>query len=176
MACTWRIRHKLMLGMFLVVAIMALLLGGTVHAIVSYRNTMRVWDSKLDELEYAYKLKDAANALSAPISDQARQRGILLDRVPPVESALAEFKKKLAEIVDMGRFPDNGRRESSQLDAISKDLTKLDSLLKDVKPHVGFDSGHADLLEPQTPISLAIKDLNTDVTDLIGLETAEFEE
>ncbi len=173
MACTWRIRHKLMLGMFLVVAIMALLLGGTVHGIVSYRNTMKVWDSKLDELDFAYKLKDSINALSAPIPDPARQCGTLLDRIPPVRLSLAEFKKKLAEIIDLGRFPDNGRKETSQLDAIAKDLDKLDGLLKDVKPSVIVNGGYVDLLEPQTPIAVAIKGLNIDVTDLIGSITEE---
>lgn len=172
MACSWRIRHKLMLGMFLVVAIMALLLGGTVHAIVSYRNTMRIWDSKLDELEFAYKLKDAINALSAPISDPSRQCGILLDRISPVQVALSEFRKKLVEIVDLGRFPDNGRRENSQIEAIEKDMTKLDKLLRSVGPTVR-EAGHPDLLEPQTPIAISIKGLNTDVTDLIGSITDE---
>ncbi len=173
MACTWRIRHKLMLGMFLVVLIMALLLGGTMHAIVSYRNTMKVWDSKLDELEYAYRLKDAINALSAPISIPAQQHRILFDRIAPVKSALAEFNKKLEEIVDMGRFPDKGKKESGQLDAIAKNLIKLETLLTTVKPSVHFDGGHADLLEPQTPIAISIKGLNTDVTDLIGSITDE---
>ena len=37
----WRIRHKLMLGMGLVVAIMALLLAGTLKGLSSYRATMR---------------------------------------------------------------------------------------------------------------------------------------
>ena len=37
MACNWRIRHKLMLGMLLVVSIMGLLLGGTLYGLATYR-------------------------------------------------------------------------------------------------------------------------------------------
>ena len=43
----WRIRHKLMLGMGLVGAIMALLLAGTLKGLASYQSTRRTIDSKL---------------------------------------------------------------------------------------------------------------------------------
>ncbi len=50
MAFRWRIRHKLMLGLGLVVAIMALLVGGTLKGLTSYRATTRTMDRKLVEL------------------------------------------------------------------------------------------------------------------------------
>src|SRR5262245_57579093 len=49
-ACKWRIRHKLMLGIGLVVGIMAFLLVGTLQGLFAYRDTMRSIDSKLEEL------------------------------------------------------------------------------------------------------------------------------
>ena len=58
MACTWKIRHKLMLGMTLVVAIMALLLGGTLHGLASSRTVMATCESKLAELQEAIRLKE----------------------------------------------------------------------------------------------------------------------
>ena len=41
MASQWRIRHKLMLGLVLVVGIMALLLGGTLRGLWSYFGTVK---------------------------------------------------------------------------------------------------------------------------------------
>src|SRR5205085_2063039 len=52
-ACSWKIRHKLLLGMGLVVANMALLLGGTLHGLASYRDVMGTTESKVEELEAA---------------------------------------------------------------------------------------------------------------------------
>ena len=59
MACNWRIRHKLFLGLGLVVAVMALLLTGTLKGLASYRTTMRTFTSRLEELREADKIRIA---------------------------------------------------------------------------------------------------------------------
>ena len=51
LACSWRIRHKLILGMSLVAAVMALLLGGTLYGLASYRAAMGTCVRKLAELQ-----------------------------------------------------------------------------------------------------------------------------
>lgn len=64
MACRWRIRHKLMIGVGLVIIGIGLLLGGTFKGLLSYQATMRTIDSKLMELVEAHKLRDCIKRLT----------------------------------------------------------------------------------------------------------------
>src|SRR5205085_278702 len=62
-ASQWRIRHKLILGLGLVVVIMALQLAGTLKGLMSYRATLSAVGVKWVELDMAYKLRDAGKLL-----------------------------------------------------------------------------------------------------------------
>ena len=46
MAFRWRIRHKLMLGLAVVVGVIGLLLAGTVYGLAKFRATMKSTDAK----------------------------------------------------------------------------------------------------------------------------------
>ena len=59
MAGRWRIRHKLLLGLGLVVGVMTLLLAGTIEGLWSYRISMNSVESKLNELHSAQDFKVA---------------------------------------------------------------------------------------------------------------------
>ena len=59
MSSHWRIRHKLMLGLGLVVAVMALLLCGTLYGLWSNYVTMNFIRYKTAELAAANKLQSA---------------------------------------------------------------------------------------------------------------------
>jgi CHASE3 domain sensor protein len=56
-ALQWRIRHKLMLGLTLVVGIMALLLGGTLRGLWSYYQTVNTVRGLVNELRAAEDVK-----------------------------------------------------------------------------------------------------------------------
>src|SRR6185437_14400352 len=60
----WRIRHKLMLGLGLVVATMALLLGGTVFGLWSYYLDMNSLRIKTSQLKLAEEFKSAVSDLT----------------------------------------------------------------------------------------------------------------
>ena len=78
MAFRWRIRHKLILGLGLVVAITALLLAGTFKGLTSYVATMKTMGSKLAELQKAYELKNAVQSLAAkPVTPQTDKSKLL---------------------------------------------------------------------------------------------------
>ena len=81
MACTWRIRHKLMLGMALVIATMGLLLAGTLKGLASYRATMRTIDSKLVELREAENLRAAIKVLADPFPNLQTQASDLQQKL-----------------------------------------------------------------------------------------------
>ena len=63
MACHWRIRHKLLFGLSLVVGLIGLLLAGTLYGLVRYRNSMKSIESKVMELNAAEHLKDEIKEL-----------------------------------------------------------------------------------------------------------------
>ncbi len=66
MARPWRLRHKLLLGLALVVAILGTLLAGSVQGLTSYVDSMKTTDSKLSELQRAEELRAAAARLNSP--------------------------------------------------------------------------------------------------------------
>lgn len=66
MARPWRLRHKLVLGLALVVGSIALLLGGALFGLSSYFDTMRVTQRKLTELRMAVLLRDAIQLVGSP--------------------------------------------------------------------------------------------------------------
>src|SRR4051812_18264067 len=87
----WRIRHKLLLGLGLVVGVMAVLLAGTVLGLLSYRNTANIMESKVRELDGVQKFKEAITALArgevVPGTKSA-------DDIPPNERAEQFFLLK----------------------------------------------------------------------------------
>src|SRR3954447_21915074 len=60
----WRIRHKLMLGLATAIAILAMLLAGTLNGLWSYYITVKSIESKLKELDKAEDLKEAISKLT----------------------------------------------------------------------------------------------------------------
>src|SRR5437764_13918220 len=64
-AVRWRIRHKLLLGLGVVVGIIALLLTGTLQGLAAFTSTVKTADSKLAELHDLEKLKLAIEGLNA---------------------------------------------------------------------------------------------------------------
>jgi signal transduction histidine kinase len=65
-ASQWRIRHKLMLGLVLVVAAIASLMGGTLHGLWSYYLTTNAIRAKMKEQKAAADFKEAVDRLVEP--------------------------------------------------------------------------------------------------------------
>jgi two-component system NtrC family sensor kinase len=133
-AFRWRIRHKLILGLGLVVAITALLLAGTFKGLISYMATMKTMGSKLGELSEANDFKEAVQDLVARtnaagsaespdpsdvpdtqkianekkrIADEKEQ---ISAKAEVAKKALARYDEKLQDTLKRGRDPDNGYR------------------------------------------------------------------
>ncbi|MBI2805563.1 MAG: HAMP domain-containing protein [Planctomycetes bacterium] len=172
MACTWRIRHKLMLGLSLVVAIMALLLGGTLWGLTSYRSAMSTCESKLKELELAGKVREKILRLPGPYADaDLPQRARLIQaQIPKIEEALHDYDLKLKETLDRNRAPDGGKDEQDHVKLLAKALTKLqnDLLRADTDPTFAPGGDQIDILDERSPVKIGIRNLETEVNDLIG--------
>ncbi len=135
MASQWRIRHKLMLGLFLVVGTIALLLGGTLRGLWSYYLTINEIRDSLAELKAADQFKESVANLTRPRvepekkSDAERtvsglrrrarpndpiKDGTILARIKDCRKKLDDYEKKLNENAGHGRdddhLADQGRR------------------------------------------------------------------
>lgn len=166
MASGWRIRHKLMLGMGLVGAIMALLLAGTLKGLASYQATRRTIDSKLSELEGAERLRDAAKVLADPRKFD-RQVSELQDKAREVKKTLLDYASRLEYTVSMHRDPDDGLYEKGAIQVLEKTLDDLNRQLDQIaQPHSGrYESPD---LTQNGPLRIAIDRLIKTAEDLIN--------
>ncbi len=113
-----------MLGMGLVMAIMALLLAGTLKGLASYRATMRTMGTKLAELNKADDLRAAVKALCENSTND------LWEKVKLAKEALETYEAKLLDSVNGSRDADDGFKEKAQVEALSEDFAKLETNLK----------------------------------------------
>jgi signal transduction histidine kinase len=171
LAQRWRIRHKLTLGLALVVGIMALLLGGTLKGLLSYRTTMKSMNSKLEELKAAQRLHETIDELANAVDDSPHSRVQLnyqhmLQLVPTARSALAAYRLQLGETMQRGRDADNGYSEM-QL------VSSIDQRLGDLERQARADSQDAQMISSEgasrtldPALAATLTGLKRDVLDL----------
>jgi signal transduction histidine kinase len=107
-ASQWRLRHKLLLGLGLVVGVISLLLLGTLEALSSYAGTMNSISSKLSELKKAEELSQAVSKLTQPpeaVSRPQDEVDKLQANVHKVEECLTGYQGQLQETLDQHRDP-----------------------------------------------------------------------
>ncbi len=172
MACNWRIRHKLILGLSLVVAIMALLLGGTLYGLASYRAAMGTCDSKLKELQKAVIVKEEIHKLHhGPYPDRALRAWRIQQQIPAVEKALRKYAEELEDTLERRRA--DGRDEKDHVELMDKGLKKLgqDLVRMAGNPTGAGDADVVDLLDARSPVKKQMEYLETEAGDLIGAIT-----
>ena len=69
MALRWRIRHKLLLGLSMVVGVIALLLVGTLQGLAAFTDTIKTSDTKIVQLHLAEDLQRAVGSLAGLTTD-----------------------------------------------------------------------------------------------------------
>jgi signal transduction histidine kinase len=121
-----------MLGLGLVVAILALLLTGTLKGLRSYRGTMKSIDSKLAELNEALTFRESVSKLKAirerkagSRDEVAKQEAEFEQQIKESETALANYTVKLNETVTHDRDPDKGYLEGHDVNALNGNLASL---------------------------------------------------
>jgi signal transduction histidine kinase len=151
-ACQWRIRHKLILGLGLVVAILALLLAGTLKGLSSYRGTMKTMVSKVGELNQANKVAQSVARLKPLLENnlpvvpggkggKTRDEGpfprkqenvdeIFVQQVKQAEVDLAVYKMLLETTVKLKRDPGKGYQEIQQVQALEEHFARLKVAMK----------------------------------------------
>jgi signal transduction histidine kinase len=128
LARRWRIRHKMTLGLALVVGIMALLLGGTLKGLLSYRWTMKTINSRLTELKSAQRLQECVDELTALAEPEVPvfNSKDLAEGVAVSQQALDAYRLHLTNTMSRGRDADDGFHETLL-------VHKLDNLLRELE-------------------------------------------
>ncbi len=131
MARPRRLRHKLMLGLALVVGSLGLLLGGTLYGLNAHRNSVRVTERKLIELQYinvmVSVLTSEAGGVPADINAESKE---LSDKTQRVQEFSGGYRKMLATTVELGLDPDKGFQEGNLLNQLDEALDQLSVALK----------------------------------------------
>lgn len=138
-----RLRHKLTLGLALVVGSIALLAGGIGLAYSSYQETGRSTKRKLDEIGWIIELRDAIQRVSSITSDQ-----------PSVDEQIQSIRTRLVDVryrkdfirheletftVPRNLDPDDCEEELARLDKIDVAFNKLSQAIE--RASVGIVSG-----------------------------------
>jgi signal transduction histidine kinase len=140
-----RLRHKLLLGLALVVGSVGLLLGGTLYGIHAYLNTVKTTERKLTELQQVNILiKTLQEADRAEAGDVGAELKQFRDKVDLTRAFLTSYRQYHAETVAGGLDPDGGEMEVG----LNK---KLDEGLRDLDAALGrYSAPRADSASTQT--------------------------
>jgi len=182
----WRLRHKLVLGLALVVGSVALLLGGALFGLSSYLETMQTTQRKLREMQIVVQLRDhiqkIASAVQAPRADGASAPDQKMsDAVQEARRTLAGYRATLESDPFRGRFdPDGGEGEAALINRMESALGRLEDAVARVNaPQVltaANPQGGKTRLGDDPDVQRAYDDLARYANDLFLILISDIEE
>jgi len=117
----WRLRHKLLLGLAVVLTVLGTLLAGSLLGLRSYIDTTKTTDSKLAELQFVEELRAAITQLTSPGGPRANEKLRLEQRLAEVRDRLDAYQRQHSDTVRRHRDPDGGQHERDLI----ADLTRF---------------------------------------------------
>ncbi len=121
-----RLRHKLILGLTLVVGSIGLLLGGTLYGIDAYLTTVRTTERKIYELQQVNILIKTLGGNDDSERDPAGEIRAFRDRTRLTLTLLAEYRKVHADTVAAGI---DGVQVEGLMKQLEESLLELDAAL-----------------------------------------------
>jgi two-component system, NtrC family, sensor kinase len=122
-ARAWRLRHKLVLSLTLVVASVGLLLGAAVFGLTSYLDAIRTTDRKVDEIQQVAQLRDHIHQIAAYAGpDNRADEKAHIDRMFEQSlQTLRIYKQTLqSETLRQRLDPDEGETELACISRLEK--------------------------------------------------------
>ncbi len=113
MARPWRLRHKLVLGLALVVGSVALLLGGALFGLSSYLETMQTTQRKLNRMQMVVQARDHIQRITSA------------GQGPRMENTGSQFDQEKQQVLDAIQATRLAVTEHA--DALRTDTDRLDS-------------------------------------------------
>ncbi len=127
MARPWRLRHKLVFGLVLVIASIGLLISGAALGLTSYVEAERLANHKLEQIKVIIILRDIIHAMAdgSPKTRQEEQAHILV-QLTEAEKAVAYYRETLRTTDPYRRNdPDEGEGERHALTRIEGSLAAM---------------------------------------------------
>lgn len=143
MARPWRLRHKLVLGLALVVGSVALLLGGALFGLSSYLETMQTTRRKLDRMQIVVQLRDHIQRITfagqGPRGADAgsqfdHERDQVRDAIKATRLTVKAHADTLQAEVDR-IDPDDSEDEARLLERLDESLTQMQEAVERAAPH-----------------------------------------
>ncbi len=131
MASQWRIRHKLMLGLVLVMGVMVLLLGGTLQGLWSYWATTQSIRYKAEELKQAEDLNVSIASLKNRVERyDSNDRPAVEKVIDTGRGRLTDYNQKLEITIQQGYY-DGPKAEHARflVSELTKGFDALDNAL-----------------------------------------------
>jgi signal transduction histidine kinase len=176
-AAQWRIRHKLLLGIVLMVAVLALVIGGSVRGMWAYYVSTLAIRAKHEELKAAEDFKEAVTTLISQPSLQALYRfpSEVKKATERPRQRLETFARQVQENIDEGRSQD--AKPLGYVTVLNEDLDKFDRVVCACPPRMfrnGDDATAGDDVtpapaEPPDPVQQMVNKLRRDTLDLRNL-------
>jgi len=160
----WRIRHKLMLGLGLLIGLMALLGAGTLNGLFFGQSTLQSIHSKIEEEGAARLLQDSVTALSRPAAsspneDRKNELNELMDKKAAALKALGVYEAQLDKTLLRGRDPQKGFSEKGNINALHKAFDELDVALKEESKPAAVGNDRTPMLIERDAIQKPIQKL-----------------
>jgi signal transduction histidine kinase len=172
-AGSWRIRHKLMLGMGLVAALMALLLLGALKGLKAYQLTMRTIDGKLAELQEAVDLREKIKSCDdLNPKDQPRYSAELDKRIEHAREAFNKYHSRLLETKQKSNDRELGEREFPLVDAMQKGFAACDAERKKIQNRISI-GGPEIVFAPTRKELTALAQEAKDLVDVIYVDMSQ---
>ena len=131
MARPRRLRHKLMLGLALVVGSVGLLLGGTLYGLHAYLGTLQTTERKLYELQQVSVLLLSLSGRERPAPpDLTTEYQDFIEREREGRVWMEVYQNVLAETVARGLDPEGGYTEGKLLEQLDAALRRLAAALQ----------------------------------------------
>jgi signal transduction histidine kinase len=142
-ALRWRIRHKLLLGLGVVVGIIFLLITGTLYGLAAFSQTVKTADSKIAELDQAETLKQKISFLRSSCAEARRLDVLeteLAEQATAVRGAVDSFAAQFQDTIGRGREVDKSDHEENLVKDLYTHLEQLDSAVAHVTQKGVFES------------------------------------
>ncbi len=169
MAYRWRFRHKLILAHGLVVAVVLLMLGGTLFGLVSYRTTMRTFSKKMVELDLAEDFRMKIKNMQESGSVLGMEAIELLKRTAAARKAVESFQKQLEDYTERGGTYHYGYEEYEQGTGLLATLDLLDKAVPDVNLIVYGSNLTPQALVEEPRIKKLLNQCNQSADGLVGI-------
>jgi two-component system, NtrC family, sensor kinase len=172
----WRLRHKLVFGLALVVASIGFLFGGAALGLTSYFEASRLTNHKLDQMMVIIQMRENIHVMaSSNPRTRQQQQHVILHHLKLAEGNLDYYRVTQKRAAELRRYdPDNGESEQLTVDRITSAMGQIQKELTTSGARVSSEGDGRLIDEPK--IRQAYSQLLEESTTLFSLMRTDIED